>query len=220
MSWESTALYYQVINREVSRRYGGLHSAKIILLSLDFEEIAARQRAGAWTEMSQILCGSAKRLHQAGAECILICTNTMHRLADDVRAAVDIPLMHIAEVAALEILKSGINRIALLGTRFTMEQDFYKAVLAAHGVESVIPTQEGRDEVHRIIFEELCQGIVSDASLKRLQMIASEMIERGAQGVVLGCTELPLILNASHFDVPVFDTTTLHALSAVDFSCG
>lgn len=218
MSWESTTLYYQVINREVARQRGGLHSAPLHLVSLDFADIAARQRAGDWRGMEAILVDMARRLEASGADCLLIGTNTMHKLAPQVQAAIDIPLIHIAEVTARAIVASGLQRVALLGTRFTMEEPFYRDTLARFGIECVVPDEAGRREVHRVIFDELCQGHVSPASRRALQDLCGDLAAQGAQGIVLGCTELPLILRPQDLALPTFDTTRLHALAAVDFA--
>ena len=218
MSWESTSLYYQIINREVGRRLGGLHSAPFQLVSLNFEDIASRQRAGDWSGMSAILVDAARKLERSGADCVLIGTNTMHKLAPDVDAAVDVPLLHIADATAKAVLDAGLNKIGLLGTRFTMEQPFYRTHLAGHGIDCVVPSEEERAEVHRIIFEELCKGQFNDSSRGALQEICKGLAERGAQGIVLGCTELCLIISESDLCMPCFDTTSLHALAAVDFA--
>lgn len=218
MSWESTTLYYQIINREIAKRLGGLSSAKLNLVSLDFAEIAQRQRAGDWDGMAVILCQAARQLDAAGAQCLLIGTNTMHRLAEQVQAATPVPLIHIAEVTADAIESEGLNTVALLGTRFTMEQPFYKAHLAQRGIRCLVPDVDDRIEVHRIIFEELCLGHISETSRAWLTRCIEELKHRGAQGVVLGCTELPLIVRPSDSSLPIFDTTALHALAAVEFS--
>lgn len=218
MSWESTALYYQTINREVGRRLGGLHSAPLHLISLDFDEIATRQRAGDWDAMAQTLAGAARTLQAGGAGCVLIGTNTMHKLAPQVQQALEVPLLHIAEVTAQAIVERGLQRVGLLGTRFTMEQPFYRTHLAAHGIECLVPGEAGRAEVHRVIFEELCRGQVLVSSRARLQRICAALAADGAEGIVLGCTELPLLLGPGDLDLPTFDTTTLHALAAVDFA--
>ncbi|GAB3188226.1 aspartate/glutamate racemase family protein [Hydrogenophaga aquatica] len=218
MSWESTALYYQIINREVARRRGGLSSARLSLVSLDFQDIAQRQREGDWPGMAGILAGAARRLQDTGADCVLIGTNTMHKVAPEVQAATDVPLLHIADVAADAIVRAGLGTVGLMGTRFTMEQPFYVERLAQRGIACVVPNEDQRAEIHRIIFEELCQGKVLDASRVWLQSCMSSLQARGAQGVVLGCTELPLILRPGDGVLPMFDTTALHAMAAVDFA--
>lgn len=218
MSWESTVLYYQVINREVSRRLGGLHSACCNLVSLDFEDIATRQRAGDWDGMARTLSHAARQLEAGGADCVLIGTNTMHLVAPTVQGAIGVPLLHIADVTAQAIRSQGLRKVGLLGTRITMEQPFYRERLAAHGIACVVPDEAGRAEVHRIIFDELCKGHFNPVSRQALQVICAELAERGAEGVVLGCTELPLILCDDDVPLPLFDTTTLHACAAVDFA--
>ncbi len=218
MSWESTALYYQIINREVARRRGGLSSARLNLLSLDFQDIAQRQRAGDWDGMATILCDAAQRLAHSGAECLLIGTNTMHLLAPQVQACTSVPLIHIADVTAAAIRAQGLSSVALTGTRFTMEQPFYVERLAQQGVHCVLPDAAQRLEIHRIIFEELCCGTVKPASRAWFIGCMAELQARGAQGVVLGCTELPMLVQPEDSTLPTFDTTTLHALAAVDFS--
>ena len=220
MSWESTALYYQIINREIGRRRGGLRSAKLLLSSLDFEQVVARQKAAAWDELAAMLADAARRLERAGAECLLIGTNTMHRVAAEVQAAISIPLLHIADAAVAAIRAAGCRTVALLGTRYTMEQPFYVAHLARHGIECVIPDPAGRAEVHRVIFDELCKGDFNAGSRRRLHQIIARQVGGGAEGVVLGCTELSLTLSPGDVGVPLFDTTALHALAAVDFALG
>ena len=220
MSWESTTSYYQVINREVGRRLGGLRSAPLLLSSLDFEEVVARQKAGAWSELATLLSDAGRRLERAGAECLLIGTNTMHRVAADVQAAVTIPLLHIADVTSAAIRAADCRTVALLGTRYTMEQPFYVRHLARHGIECVVPDEAGRADVHAVIFDELCKGDFNVRSRRRLVRIIERLVERGAEGVVLGCTELSLTLTNGDVAVPLFDTTALHALAAVDFAIG
>jgi aspartate racemase len=220
MSWESTGLYYQIINREVAHRLGGLRSAKLHLASLDFEEVVMAQKAGAWDALATQLAAVARTLERAGADCVLIGTNTMHRVAAAVQAAVSIPLLHIVDVTAASIRDAGCRSVALLGTRYTMEQSFYVDHLARHGIACMTPDASDRAEVHRVIFDELCKGTVNVASRRRLQAIAGRLSRRGAQGVILGCTELSLALAAHDVDVPLFDTTELHALAAVAFALG
>jgi aspartate racemase len=220
MSWESTTLYYQIINREIGRRLGGLRSARLYLSSLDFEQVVAGQKAGAWDELAAMLAGAARTLEKAGADCVLIGTNTMHRVAAEVQAAVSIPLLHIVDVTAAAIRKAGCRKVALLGTRYTMEQPFHVAHLARHGIECLIPDAVERADVHRVIFDELCKGDFNPTSRKRLQGIIERRIIAGAEGVILGCTELSLTLTKADVEVPLFDTTELHALAAVDFALG
>ena len=218
MSWESTAVYYRIINREVARRLGGLRSARLLVSSLDFEEIVARQRAGAWSELAAMLADAAQRLERAGADCLLIGTNTMHRVAPEVDAAISIPLLHIADAAVAVLTAAGCRRVALLGTRYTMEQPFYVAHLARHGIACVVPDEAGRAEVHRVIFDELCKGDFRAGSRRRLADIVARQVGSGAEGVLLGCTELMLSLRPEDVAVPLFDTTALHAMAAVDFA--
>jgi aspartate racemase len=218
MSWESTALYYEVINREVARLRGGLRSAPMCIASLDFHEIAERQKAGDWAGMSKILGDAALQLQNAGADCILIGTNTMHKIAPEVQARIDVPLLHIADITAKAILAAGLSKVGLTGTRFTMEEAFYKERLAEHGIECVIPTQEERDDIHRIIFSELCQGVIDAGSKQRFLQCMASLEQRGAQGVILGCTELPLLVDQRDSTLPLFDTTRLHAMAAVAFA--
>jgi aspartate racemase len=220
MSWESTQLYYQHINRAVAQRLGGLASAKIAMVSVNFAEIAAQQRAGQWDVLADTLAQSAQQLERAGADCVLICTNTMHKVAPQVQASVAIPLLHIADATCAAIRAAGLSRIGLLGTRFTMEQAFLRDAYAEKGVECLVPNEVSRAETHRIIFEELCQGQVLSASTYSLERVANELVGEGAQGIVLGCTELTMSLKPNAVSVSVFDTTALHAQAAVDFALG
>ena len=218
MSWESTALYYQIINREIGRRLGGLRSARLQLTSLDFEQVVARQRTGAWDQLGVMLADAARGLEAAGSDCLLIGTNTMHRVAAQVQAAISIPLLHIADAAVAAIRDAGCRTVALLGTRYTMEQPFYVDHLARHGIDCVIPDEAGRAEVHRVIFDELCKGRFDVGSRRRLAGIVERLVGHGADSVLLGCTELTLSLTQEDVGVPLFDTTALHALAAVDFA--
>ena len=218
MSWESTALYYQNINREVARRQGGLTSAPVHLVSLNFQDIADLQKQGDWVQMTAILQTAARQLERSGAEVLLICTNTMHRIAQEVQSVTALPLLHIAEVTADAVLAAGLHKVGLLGTRFTMEQAFLRDRLAARGIECLVPDEPGRIEVHRVIFEELCRGMVKDSSRQNLIGLVQQLAEQGAEGVVLGCTELTMILQPGDGGLPSFDTTALHAMAAVDFS--
>jgi aspartate racemase len=220
LSWESTALYYRLINREIAARRGGLRSANLRLHSFDFEQVVARQKAGAWRALAAMLGQAARGLEQAGAQCVLIGSNTMHRVADEVRSAVSIPLLHIADATAVAVRRAGVRSVGLLGTRYTMEQRFYVDHLARAGILCIVPDEAERIEVHRVIFDELCQGVVNPVSRRRLRRLVQRLASRGAQGVVLGCTELPLILSPSDVDLPLFDTTALHALAGVDFALG
>jgi len=206
MSWESTAVYYRLLNEGVRARHGGLHSADVLLHSIDFSGIAEMQAKGDWDAAGNILADSARRLQNAGVGCILLCTNTMHKIADRITAATNVPFLHLADVTAKAIKRSPSRRPLLLATRFTMEQEFYRERLKAHGVEVMVPEAAQRDEVHRIIYEELCRGVIAPASKARYLDIVAEAASQGADGVILGCTE-----------IPVFDTTALHVEAALDF---
>lgn len=218
MSWESTALYYQQINKMVHRKLGKLHSAKVIINSVDFEEIAALQAKGLWQEAGAYLAEQALNLEKAGADCILVCTNTMHKIAAQIEDSISIPFLHIADATAKEILSQNIGKVALLGTAFTMEQDFYKARLQDYGIEVIIPNEADRKIVHSIIYEELCLGVINSDSQQKYIAIVERLIAEGAQGVILGCTEICMLIGELKFSVPLFDTTTIHAKEAVIFS--
>ena len=214
MSWESTVTYYQIINTVVKERLGGLHSARCILYSVEFDEIERCQSSGDWERAGAILAEAAAGLERAGADFIVICTNTMHKVAGQVRAAVSVPLLHIAQVTAEELRRQGVERVALLGTRYTMEQDFYQSVIAESGIEVLIPGEEARARVNAVIFDELCRGVISQDSRRAFLDIIAELAGRGAQGVILGCTEIGLLVRQEDTPVPLFDTTLLHAKRA------
>lgn len=219
MSWESTATYYQLLNEGVKARLGGLHSARILLASLDFAEIAALQAAGEWETAGEVMADTALRLEAAGADLLLICTNTMHLVADTVTAAVNIPLLHIADPTGAAIRAAGLTRIGLLGTAFTMEQAFYKERLAErHGLDVLVPDAADRQLVHRVIFEELCQGEIRAESRQAYQEVMARLVARGAQGIILGCTEIGLLVGAADAAVPLFDTTALHVQAAAEIA--
>jgi aspartate racemase len=219
MTWHSTVDYYRLINAGVQERLGGSHSADLVMLSVDFEPVEDMQERGDWEAMGRLMAGAARTLEGAGAEGLVICANTMHRLADDITAAVRIPLIHIADATALEILKRGVKTVGLLGTRYTMELDFYRGRLEkAHGLNVLIPDEPGRTSVHDIIYKELTQGHVHEDSRRSYVAIIDDLKRRGAQGVILGCTEIPLLIKAADSPIPVFDTTALHAVAAVDFA--
>ena len=219
MSWESTATYYQRINTLVKERLGGLHSARLVLVSLDFHEIEALQSAGQWDAAGQVLVAAAQSLQAAGAEALLICTNTMHKVAPAIEAKVSLPLLHIADATAEAIKQSGITHIGLLGTRFTMEQDFYlERLQKKHGLTVTVPEAADRARVNAIIYNELCVGELRDSSRRELLDIIDRLAARGAQGIILGCTELPLLINQAATPLPIFDTTELHARRAVAFA--
>ena len=217
MSWESTVEYYRLINESVKERLGGLHSAKCVLYSVDFAEVEELQRRGQWPDAAQLLVGAAQSVEKAGADFVLVCTNTMHKLADTIQAGIGIPLLHIADATALEVKHAGLQRVGLLGTRFTMEEDFYRGRLANQfGLEVMIPDTKDREIVHRIIYEELCVGTILPESRAQVAGIMSRLVEMGAEGIILGCTELGLLLGAEDSRVPLFDTTRAHALAAVE----
>jgi aspartate racemase len=219
MSWESTLEYYRLINLSVKERLGGLHSAKCVLYSVDFAEVAELQQRGQWTEAAQLLAVAAQNVEKAGADVVLICTNTMHKVADTVQAAIGIPLLHIADVAGEQAKRAHIRRVGLLGTRFTMEDDFYRGRLTGQfGLEVVIPIPKDREVVHRIIFEELCLGTIRPESKAQMGGIMSRLGEMGAEGIILGCTELGLLIQAGDCRLPLFDTTQVHALAAVQYA--
>lgn len=218
MSWESTLPYYRLINERVRERLGGLHSAKLLLYSVDFAEVEALQHRGDWTAAGELMVDAAQRLQRGGAEAVVICTNTMHLLAPDIERAVDLPLLHIADVAADAIRARGLQRIALLGTRFTMEQPFHRERLAAHGLDVLVPEAAERLDIHRVIYDELCRGEIRDASRERYREIIAALVGRGAQGVVLGCTEIGLLVGDDDAAVPMLDTTALHARAAADWA--
>ncbi|NML16918.1 aspartate/glutamate racemase family protein [Azohydromonas caseinilytica] len=215
MSWESTVPYYRLINETVKERLGGLHSAKVILYSVDFHEIEQLQREGNWTTAGLLLAQAAKSLESAGADFLVLCTNTMHKVAADIEAAVRIPLLHIADPTAEEIRQAGFSSVGLLGTRFTMEQDFYKERLRQrHGLKVLVPSAEEREGVHRIIYEELCLGKVLPESRRYYRMVMANLQARGAQALILGCTEISLLVKPHDAAVPLFDTTAIHARKA------
>jgi aspartate racemase len=219
MSWESTATYYRIINELVRERLGGLHSARICLCSLDFAEIAAQQARGDWDAMADLLGGAAAHLEAAGADCVLICTNTMHKLAGAVQARIGIPLLHIADAAAERAASKGFSCVGLLGTRFTMEDGFYADRLhTGYGLDVITPDEADRAVVHRVIYDELCQGKRDPASRAEFARIMQALVERGAEGIVLGCTEIGLLVGQSDVQVPLLDTTTIHAEAAVAFA--
>lgn len=219
MSWESTALYYRQINEAVKARLGGLHSAKLLLLSVDFAEIAALQRAGDWAAAGNILARAARTLQTAGADFLVLCTNTMHIVAPAIEAAVTIPLLHVADPTADAIHSAGLRKVGLIGTRFTMEQSFYKnRLVEKHGLQVLVPDGADQDTVHRIIFEELCLGKITDASRADYRRVMASLVAQGAQCIILGCTEITLLVDANDATVPLFDTTGLHAQAAAQWA--
>ena len=220
MSWESTALYYEVINRTVKARLGGLHSAQLVVHSVDFHDIEALQRGGQWDQAGLLLARAGRSLVAAGADALVLCTNTMHKVADAIERAVSVPLLHIVDPTAAAIRAAGLSRVGLLGTGFTMEQDFYRARLRERGVDCVVPDAADRQLVHRVIYEELCLGIVREESRAHYQRIIGGLRRAGAEAVVLGCTEIGMLIGPGHTDVPLFDTTQLHATTAAEWALG
>ncbi|RYB95672.1 aspartate/glutamate racemase family protein [Nocardioides oleivorans] len=218
MSWESSALYYQVVNEAVRERLGGYHSARVLMASVDFAEVEAMQAAGEWDAAGELLAAEARALEAAGAECLVLCTNTMHKVAGAIEAATSVPLIHIVDVTAAAVRAAGLSRVALLGTRFTMEQPFVRERLESHGLSVVVPAGEDLELVHRVIYDELVHGVVRSESREQYVDVVRRLAGRGAEGVVLGCTEIELLIGADDVDVPVFATTRLHALAAVDFA--
>ena len=219
MSWESTANYYRDINERVKQRLGGLHSARILLYSVDFQEIERLQHQGRWDEAGEQLGDIARRLEGAGADVVALCTNTMHKVAPAIEAALRVPFLHIADPTAQAVKQAGIGRIGLLGTRFTMEEDFYRGRLVQrHGLDVIVPDPAERETVHRVIYDELCLGKVEERSRRAYRDIIAHLVERGAEGVILGCTEIAMLVSPADSPVPLFDTTQLHAVSAVDFA--
>jgi aspartate racemase len=219
MSWESTVPYYRQINETVKQHLGGLHSAKVVLYSVDFHEVERLQHAGDWDAAGVVLGDAARSLQAAGADFLVLCTNTMHKVAPAIEAAVSIPLFHIADPTAEEIKRAGHTKIGLLGTRFTMEQAFYKERLRErHSLEVVVPQPADRDIVHRIIYEELCLGSIVDASRDEYRRVIAELVAQGAQAIILGCTEISLLVAQQDAAVPLFDTTAIHARKAAEWA--
>lgn len=221
MSWESTIEYYRIINELVSKRLGGLNSGKILLYSVNFQEIADLQHENKWDELTEIMIDIAQKLEKAGADVVLICTNTMHKMADEVQKSINIPLLNIIDVTAEKIKEMGLKKVGLLGTKFTMEDDFYKGRLKRkHGIDVLIPDEEGRQIVHDVIYNELCKGRIKEFSKEKFKRIIADLASKGAEGVILGCTEIPLLIKQEDCDIPIFDTTMIHAEAAVNFALG
>lgn len=216
MSWESSAQYYRLINEEVKRQLGGLHSAKCLLYSVDFQEIEHYQAAGAWDKAGDTLANAALSLQNGGADFIVICTNTMHKVIDQIEEKINIPIVHIADATAKQIQQAKLKTVGLLGTKYTMEEDFYKERIKANGIDVLIPTAQERERINQIIFEELCLGIIEPVSLAFYQETIRNLIAAGAEGIILGCTEIGLLVKEGDADIPLFDTTVIHALAAVN----
>ncbi|WP_417862333.1 aspartate/glutamate racemase family protein [Vreelandella venusta] len=221
MSWESTQSYYQALNQGVNQALGGFHSAQIVMVSVDFAEIETLQQQGDWQTAGQLLASAAKRIEAAGAECLLLATNTMHNVAPAIEAAIQIPFLHIADATGEKCQSDGVTRVGLIGTRFTMEQDFYKARLKERfGIDVVIPNEQERAEVHQVIFDELCHGHIHASSRERYLDIMTSLHQQGAEAIILGCTEIALLVEQQHTQIALYDTTALHASKAVAWALG
>jgi len=219
MSWESSQEYYRIINQTVKERLGGFHSAKIIMYSVDFEEIEKLQHQGKWKELTELMIDAAQRVEKAGADFVVLCTNTMHKMADEVQKNIKIPLLHIADATAEKIKEKGLGKIGLLGTKFTMEEDFYKGRLKEkYGLDVIIPNEEERQIVHDVIYKELCMGEIKQSSKEQFKKIIQNLVSNGAEGIILGCTEIPLLIKQEDVEVPLFDTTKIHAKAAVEYA--
>lgn len=219
MSWESTASYYNEINVEINKRLGGLHSAKIYLHSVDFDEIEKLQHKDDWETLSALLSDAAVNIQNAGADFLLICTNTMHKIAPEIESQLSIPIIHIADATAEQLIRDDIKKVGLLGTKFTMEQDFYKGRLSEkYGIEVITPLEKEQNIVHKVIYSELCKGVISSESRNEYLKIIRSLSEKGAKAVILGCTEIPLLVKQQHTDIPLYDTMTIHSKKAVDLA--
>jgi aspartate racemase len=219
MSWESSIEYYRIINETIREALGGLHSAKSVMYSVDFAEIEVLQKEGKWEEATRLMVEAAQHVESGGADFLLICTNTMHRMADDVQEGITIPLLHIADATAERIKQQRLHKIGLLGTRFTMEEDFYKGRLSEkYGLEVIIPDQNSRDVIHNVIYNELVMGSIKPASKRKYLEIINHLVERGVEGTILGCTEIALLIGQDDVRIPVFDTTHIHATAAVEYA--
>lgn len=216
MSWQSSALYYSLINELVAERLGGFHSADLVMVSVDFAEIERMQAAAEWDAAGELLARAAQSLEAAGADLVVLCTNTMHKVAAIIQHAVSIPLLHLGDVTATAVLDAGVTTVGLLGTRFTMEESFYVDRVASHGLEVLVPTADDRATVNRIIYEELVHGVVNESSREAYRGVIERLAEGGAQGVILGCTEIELLVGPTDTDLPLFPTTRIHAQAAVD----
>ena len=220
MSWTSTGEYYRLLNQGVARRLGGLHSARLVLHSVDFEPVVAMQHDGDWAGTAKVLVEAAQGLQRAGAEGLLLATNTMHKVADELTGATGMPLLHIADATARRVLADGRRTVGLLATAFTMEQDFYTGRLREHGLDVVLPDAAQRADVHRVIYDELCQGVVRGKSRERYREVMADLVARGAEAIILGCTEISLLVGEQDASVPLFDTTAIHVEDALDWMLG
>jgi len=219
MSWESSSQYYRIINETVKARLGGLHSAKSVMVSVDFAEVERLQHAGEWEAAAALMVAAAQSLERAGADCVLLCTNTMHKLADRIEAGIRLPFLHIADATAARVRAAGLGTVGLLGTRFTMEERFYRGRLVErHGLSVLVPEAAEREVIHRVIYDELCLGLIREESRARYREIIRGLVGRGAQGIILGCTEIELLVRPEDSPAPIFPTTAIHARAAVDFA--
>ncbi|WP_242213192.1 aspartate/glutamate racemase family protein [Bacillus cereus group sp. BfR-BA-01383] len=218
MSWESTSEYYRIINEEIKERLGGLHSAKCMINSVDFEEIERFQSNGDWNGAGEVLGNAAYSLQMGGADFIIICTNTMHKVVDKIKENINIPVLHIADATAKEIKRKGIQTVGLLGTKYTMEQDFYKSRIEENDIKVIIPLEKNREKINEIIYTELCLGEITSQSREYYKRVIEKLVQEGAQGIILGCTEIGLLIKQEDVSVPIFDTTYIHAIEAVNFA--
>jgi len=219
MSWESSLEYYRIINETVKEKLGGFHSAKCLMYSVDFEEVEKLQRQGKWDEATALMIDAAQRVKKGGADFVVICTNTMHKMAEEVQSSINIPLLHLADVTAERIKAQGLKKVGLLGTKFTMEEDFYKGrLIKKHGLEVMIPDDEEREAIHNILYNELCMGEIKKISKDKFKKIIDNLVLKGAEGIILGCTEIPLLIDKEDYEIPLFDTTRIHAEEAVEYA--
>ncbi len=219
MSWESSLEYYRIINETVKKKLGGFHSAKCLMYSVDFEEVEKLQRQGKWDEATALMIDAAQRVKKGGADFVVICTNTMHKMAEEVQSSINIPLLHLADVTAERIKAQGLKKVGLLGTKFTMEEDFYKGrLIKKHGLEVMIPDDEEREAIHNILYNELCMGEIKKISKDKFKKIIDNLVLKGAEGIILGCTEIPLLIDKEDYEIPLFDTTRIHAEEAVEYA--
>lgn len=215
MSWESTSEYYRIINEEIKERLGGLHSAKCLINSVDFEEIERFQSRGDWNGAGEVLANAAYSLQKGGADFIIICTNTMHKVVEKIKEKIDIPVLHIADATAKEIKRKDIQKVGLLGTKYTMEQDFYKSRIEENNIKVIVPSEKNRKEINKVIYTELCLGKIVSQSREYYKRVIEELVQKGAQGIILGCTEIGLLIKQENVSVPIFDTAHIHAIEAV-----
>ena len=219
MSWESSIEYYRIINQEVQKKLGGLHSAKSVMVSVDFAELETLQKAGNWLEAGELMATAARSLELGGADFVILCTNTMHKLTSRIQKSINIPFLHIADATAVRVTQTGLHRVGLLGTRFTMEEDFYKGhLIEKYGLDVLVPEVEQRILIHDVIYHELCTGFINPSSRTAFSRIMGELVQKGAEGIILGCTEIGLLVNQADCPVMIFDTTRIHAETAVDFA--